>query len=171
VCGTPSLASFALVGRGLGEAEPPAEPAQRVLLVAGKHAHLADEAGHMAGEDVGDEPAPRLGEGDGQIAAVVAAARALDQAPALEVAHHHRGVGVASQELLPEVALAERPVMQEGLHGAELPDREPGRRHHAADPPGQGFRRAHELDVGVEGRRLCGAAGVACRHGSNSNRL
>jgi hypothetical protein len=165
------LASFAFAGGGLGEAEPPAESAQRVLLVAGEHAHLADEAGHVAGEDVGDEPAARLGQGDGHVPAVVAAPRALDQAPAQEVAHHHRGVGVASQELLPEVALAGRAVVEKSLQRAELPDREPGRRHHAADSPGEGFRRAHELDVGVEGRRLRGAAGVASWHGSNSNRL
>jgi len=32
------LASLALVGRGLGEAEPPAELAQSIQLVAGEHA-------------------------------------------------------------------------------------------------------------------------------------
>jgi hypothetical protein len=153
------------------EAEPPAEPAQRVLLVAGEHAHLADEAGHVVGKDVGDEPSSCLGQGDGQVAAVVPAARPLHEATAQEIAHDHRGIGVASQELLPEITLAERPVVQERLEGAELADGEPRRRHHTPDPRGERLRRAHQLDVGVQGRRLHGAAGVPSRHGSNSNRL
>jgi hypothetical protein len=142
-----------------------------VLLVAGEHAHLPDEAGHVTREDVGDEPAPGIGQGDRLIAFVVHAARPLHETPAQQVAHHHRGIGVAAQELLTEVPLAERPVVQEGFQRAELPDGEAGRAHDAAHPRGQGLRRAHELDVGVEGRGLRGAARVACRHVSNSKRL
>jgi hypothetical protein len=125
----------------------------------------------VAREDAGDEPASRLGEGDRHVAPVVAPARPLHEAPAQQIAHHHRGVGVAPQELLPEVALAERPVVQERLQRPELPDGEPGFGHHPAHPRGERLGRPHELDVGVEGRCLGGAAGVACGHGSNSNRL
>jgi len=142
-----------------------------VLLVPGEHTHLSNEAGHVTGEDVGDEPAPGIGQGDRLIALVVLSARPPHEAPAQQVAHHHRGVGVAAQELLAEVALAERPVVQEGFQRAELPDGETGRAHDATHPRGQRLRRAHELDVGVEGRSLRGAAGIACRHGSNSKRL
>lgn len=125
----------------------------------------------MVGEDVGDEPAPHHREGHRLITAIILAARALHEAPAEQIAHDHRGVGVAAEELLPEVALAERAVVQQRFEGAELPDGEPGRGHHAARPRGERFRRAHELDVGVERRRLRGTARVACRHVSNSKRL
>jgi hypothetical protein len=125
----------------------------------------------MAGKDVGDEPESRLRQRDGQVAAVVAPARPLHEAAPEQIADHHRGVGVAPQELVPEIALAQRTMVQERFQGPELPDREAGRRHHAADPRGEGLGRAHELDVGVERGLLRGAAGVACRHGSNSNRL
>jgi hypothetical protein len=142
-----------------------------VLLVAGEHAHLADEAGHVTGEDVGDEPAAGVGQGDRLIAAVVGSARPLHETSAQQVAHHHRGIRVAAQELLAEVALAEWPVVQEGFQRAELPDGEAGRAHDATHPRGERLRRAHELDVGVEGGGLRGAAGIACGHGSNSKRL
>ena len=142
-----------------------------MLLVAGEHGHLAGEAGHVPREDAGDETAPPVGQGDGQVAAVISPARALHEAPAEQVAHDHRGIGVAPQELLPEVALAERPVVQERLQSAELPDGQPRLRHHAAHARGERLGRAHQLDVGVESCGLRGAAGVSCRHDSNWNRL
>lgn len=142
-----------------------------MLLVPGEHAHFPDKAGHVTGEDVGDEPAPGLGQGDRLIALVVLSTRPLHETPAQQVAHHHRGIRVAAQELLAEVALAERPVVQEGFQRAELANGEAGRAHDAAHPRGERLRRAHELDVGVEGGGLRGAAGIACRHGSNSKRL
>ena len=82
-----------------------------MLLVPGEHAHFPDEAGHVTGEDVGDEPAPGLGQGDRLIALVVLSTRPLHETPAQQVAHHHHGIRVAAQELLAEVALAERPVV------------------------------------------------------------
>jgi hypothetical protein len=154
-------------GLGFREAEPPAELAQRVLLVAGEHGHLADEARHVSREDAGDETAPPLGQRDGQVAAVISPARAPDEAAAEQVAHDHRGIRVAPQEFLPDIALAERPVVQERFQRAELADGQPRPRHHAAYARGERLGRAHQLDVGVESCRLGGAAGVPCRHDSN----
>lgn len=142
-----------------------------MLLVSGEHAHLPDESGHVAGEDVGDEPAAGVRKGHRLIALVVLSPRPPHETPAQQVPHDHRSVGVAAQQLLAEVALAERPVVEQRLQRAELPDGEAGRAHDAAHPRGERLRRAHELDVGVEGRGLRGAAGIACRHGSNSKRL
>jgi len=165
------LASCALVAGFLGESQATAEPPQQLLLVTREHAHLAHEPGHVAGEDVGDEAPPQPGQRHGLIAAVVLAARALDQPAAQEIAHHDGGVGVAAEEFFAQLALAEGPVVEQGLERAELADGEPGLPHHVPNPNGQRLCRAHELDVGVEGRRLRGAAGVARRHGSNSNCL
>jgi hypothetical protein len=165
------LASCALVAGPLGETQATAEPSQPLLLVTREHAHLAHEPGHVAGEDVGDEAPPRVGQRHGLVAAVVLAARALDEPAPQEIDHHDGGVGVAAEELLAQLALTEGPMVEQGLERAELPDGEPGPPHHVPDPNRQRLGGAHELDVRVEGRRLRGASGVACRHGSNSNRL
>jgi hypothetical protein len=125
----------------------------------------------VAGKDVGDESPARVGQRHRLVASVVFTARALDEAAAEEIAHHHCGVGLAAQELLAQLSLAERPVVEQRLQRAELPDGEAGSPHHVADANGQGLRRAHQLDVRVQRDGLGRAAPVAGRHGSNSNRL
>jgi hypothetical protein len=75
------------------------------------------------------------------------------------------------QQLGAEVALAQRPVVQQRLQHVELADRESGRRHHAVHPGGDRLGRPHQLDVRVEGGGLGRTAGVARRHGSNLNGL
>jgi hypothetical protein len=125
----------------------------------------------MAGKDLRDQPPPRLGQRDRDEPPVVAPARRRDQAAAGEVGHDDRGVTVAAQQLGAEVALAQRPVVQQRLQHAELADREAGRRHHAVHPGGDGLGRPHQLDVRVEGGGLGRTAGIASRHGSNLNGL
>jgi hypothetical protein len=125
----------------------------------------------VTGKDRGDQPASPLGERDHDEAAIVATALLLHQAPANEVAHHDRRVAVAAQQLLTELALAERTMVQQRLQHAELPDREPGLRHHAAHPRRDRLGGPHELDVGVEGSRLGRRARIAGRHRSNLNGL
>jgi hypothetical protein len=139
--------------------------------VAVEPAHLSHQPCHVAGKDLADQPPAPLGQRDRHVAAVVTPAFLRHEIPADEVAHHDGGVAVAAQELLTEVALAERPVMQQRLQHAELSDGEPGRRHDPAHPCGDRLGGAHELDVGVERRRLGPGAGIARRHGSNSNGL
>jgi len=125
----------------------------------------------VPGEDLRDQPPPPAGQRDHDEPPIVAAARLLDESPAGEVGHDDRGVAVAAQQLGAEVPLAQRPVVQQRLQDAELPDREPRRRHHAIHPGRDRLRRSHQLDVGVEGGRLGRAAGVARRHRSNLNGL
>jgi hypothetical protein len=112
-----------------------------------------------------------LGQRDHDEAAIVATPLLRDQATAHEVADHDRGVAVAAQQLLAELTLAERTVVQQRLQHAELPDREPGRRHHATDSRRDRLGRPHQLDVGVEGGRLGRRTRVAGRHRSNLNGL
>jgi hypothetical protein len=169
----PSSFSFSVwtVPARPGETEPPAEPAQRLQLGARQHAHLAHEPRHVAGEDLGDEPpaAPRQRHGDE--AAIVPPASLRDEPAPDEVGHDHRGVAVAAEQLEPEVALAERTVVEQGLQHAELPDGEAGGRHHAARAGGQRLAGPHQLDVGVQGGLLERGASVARGHGSNSKGL
>jgi hypothetical protein len=125
----------------------------------------------VSGKDRDDQPAASLGQRDHDEAAIVATAFLRHQAPAHEVADHHRGVAVAAQQLLTELALAERAVVQQRFQHAELPDGEPGLRHHATDASGDRLGGPHQLDVGVEGSRLGRRAPVAGRHRSNLNGL
>jgi hypothetical protein len=125
----------------------------------------------VAGEDLRDQPPPPLGQRDGDEAPVVHAARLPDQAAAHEVAHDDRGVAVAAEQLRAEVPLAQGPVVQERLQHAELPDGQPRRCHHAVHPGGHRLGGPHELDVGVERRRLHRGARIAGGHGSNLNGL
>ena len=91
----------------------------------------------MAGEDVGDEAPPELGQRHGLIAAVVLATGALDQPAAQEIAHHDGGIGLTAEEFFAQLALAEGSVLKQGLERAELPDGEPGPPHHVPNPNGQ----------------------------------
>jgi len=155
----------------VAEAEPPAEAAQRLQLGRVEPAHLPHQARHVAGKDLADQPVAALGQRDGDEAAIVVPPLLVDQLAAHEVSHDHGGVAVAAQQLLPEIPLAQRTVVQQRLQHAELSDREPGTGHHARDPRGDGLGRPHELDVGVQRRRLRRGARIARRHGSNSNGL
>jgi len=125
----------------------------------------------VAGKDPRDQAPPRPGQRDHDEPPVVATARLLDEAAAGQVGHDDRGVAVAAQQLGAEVALAQRPVVQQRFQHAELPDGQPGRRHDAVHPGGDRLGRAHQLDVGVQGGRLGRAAGIAGRHRSNLNGL
>ena len=144
---------------------------QRVLLLPREHAHLADQARHVAGKDVSDEPPARVGQRHRLVAPIVLASGPLHEPAAQQIAHDDGGVGVAAEQLLSELALTQRPVVQQRLQRAELADGEAGPRHDAADPRGQRLRRAHELDVRVQRGGFGGAPGVAGRHGSNSKCL
>jgi hypothetical protein len=125
----------------------------------------------VTGEDLGDQPAPAIGQRDDDEPAIVVPARLLDEAAPHEVADDDGGVAVAAQQLDAEIALAQRAVVQQRLQDAELPDRETHRRHHSAHAGGDGLGRPHELDVGVERDRFRRGARVARRHGSNLNGL
>jgi hypothetical protein len=125
----------------------------------------------VAWKDPADQPVSALGQRDGDEPAVVVAPLLGDEAAANEVGHDHRRIAVAAQQLVPEIALAQRAVMQQRLQHAELSDREPGVGHHAAHPRGDGLGRAHELDVGIQRRRLHRGPRIARGHGSNSNGL
>jgi hypothetical protein len=121
----------------------------------------------VPGEDLRDQPPPLTGQRDHDEPAIVAPPRLFDEPAAGEVGHDHRGVAVAAQQLGAEVALTQRPVVQQRLQHTELPDREPRRGHHAVHPGRDRLRRPHQLDVRVEGGGLGRVAGVARRHGSN----
>jgi hypothetical protein len=125
----------------------------------------------VARKDLRDQPPPRRGQRDHDEPPIVAPALLLGQAAPGEVGHDDRGIAVAAQQLGAEIALAERPVVQEGLQHAELADGEARRRHHAVHPRGDRLGGPHQLDVRVEGGRLGPAARVPCRHGSNLNGL
>lgn len=116
----------------------------------------------MVGEDVGDEPAPHHREGHCLITAIILAARALHEAPAEQIAHDHRGVGVAAEELLPEVALAHRAQVEEDVQRGELAERQLLQREVAVGPRRDRLRGADELEVGIERARFVRGAGVAC---------
>jgi hypothetical protein len=125
----------------------------------------------VAGKDLRDQPPARSGQRDHDESPIVAPAHLLDEAAAGEIGHDDRDVAVAAQQLRAQVALAQRPVVQQRLQHAELADREAGRRHHGVHPGGDGLGRPHQLDVRVEGGGLGGAPGIAGRHGSNLNGL
>ena len=125
----------------------------------------------MTREDPADQSPAPLGQRDRDEATVVTPPLLLDETAPHEVAHDDGGVAVAAEQLLPEVALAERPVMQQRLEHAELPDREPRGRHHVAHARGDRLGRAHQLDVRVEDRRLGRSAAIARGHSSNLNGL
>jgi hypothetical protein len=125
----------------------------------------------VPGEDLADQRAPTRGERDHHEAAIVLAAGLRDEPAAHQVTDHHRGVAVTAQQLGAQLALAERPVVQQGLQHAELADGEAGARHHVADARGDRLGGAHELDVGVERGGLGECARVARGHGLNSNGL
>jgi len=125
----------------------------------------------VAGKDLRDQPASPLGQRHDDEPAIVTTALLRDQAAPNEVADHDGGVAVAAQQLLTEIALAQRPVVQQRLQHAELSDGEPGRRHHAPHPRGHRLGGPHELDVGVERRRLHRGARIARGHSSNLNGL
>jgi hypothetical protein len=125
----------------------------------------------VPGKDLRDQPASLLGQRHHDEPAIVTTPLLLDQAATDEVAHHDGGVAVAAQQLLTEIALAQRSVVQQRLQHAELSDGEPGRRHHAAHPGRDRLGGPHELDVGVERRRLHRSARIARGHGSNLNGL
>jgi hypothetical protein len=111
-CAAPCPVSFPLDRLVVAEPEPPAEAAQRLQLRPLEPAHLPHQFRHVAGKDLGDQPTAPLGQRDGDEATVVAPALLLDEAAADEVAHHHRGVAVAAKQLLAELALVERPVVE-----------------------------------------------------------
>jgi len=152
-----------------GEPEPAAEGAERLQFRRGQPAHLAHEAGHVARKDLVDQAAAALAQRHGHEPAIVAPARPLDEPPAHEVGHDHRGVAVAAQELLPEITLAERTVVEQRLQHTELADRQARLGHDPADPVRHGLGRPHQLDVGIQRDRLDRSARVPRRHGSNSN--
>jgi hypothetical protein len=149
------------------EAEPSAKSAERDELSRGQPAHLAHQARHVPGKDLADQAAPRLGQRHGDEPTIVEPPRLLDEAATHEIGDDHRGVAVAAQELLTEIALAERTVMEQGLQHAELTDREPRPGHDPADPRGDGLGGPHQLDVSVQRDRLDRSARVPGRHGSN----
>jgi hypothetical protein len=153
------------------EAEPPAESSQVLQLAPAEPAHLAHEPRHVAGKDLRDQPASPLGQRHDDEPAIVTPTLLVDQAATDEVADHDGGVAVAAQQLFTEIALAQRPVMQQRLQHAELSDGEPGRRHHAPHPRGDRLGGPHELDVGVERGRLPRRARIARGHSSNLNGL
>jgi hypothetical protein len=153
------------------EPEPPAQPAQLGLVGAREAPQLAHDAGHMAREDPADQPAAALGEAHRHHPPVLGPPLLADQAPAHQVAHHHGGVAAAAQQLASDLALRERAVVEQRLQRTELADGEIGGPHHVAHPRRHRLRRAHQLDVGVEGSDLVGGAGVAGRHRSNLNGL
>jgi hypothetical protein len=123
----------------------------------------------VPGEDRRDQPLSLRGQADGHEATVVRPADLGHEPATDQVGHDHRRVAVAAQELLPEVPLAQRPVVQERLQHAELADGQASLAHHAAHPRRDRLGGPHELDVGVEGRRLRGRARVAGGHSSNLN--
>jgi len=82
-----------------------------------------------------------------------------------EVTDDDGGVAVAAEQLLAEVPLTQRPVMQEGLQDAELPDGQAGVSHDAGHPGGDRVGRPHQLDVRLESRGLGRSAWIAGRHG------
>jgi hypothetical protein len=125
----------------------------------------------VARKDLADQPVSELGQRDGDEPPVVVAPLLGDEAAANEVGHDDRRVAVAPQQLVPEIALAQRAMVQQRLQHPELSDREPGPGHHAAHPRGDGLGRAHELDVGIQRRRLRRVPRIARGHGSNSNGL
>jgi hypothetical protein len=133
--------------------------------------HLAHEPRHVPGEDLADQRAPARGERDRHEPAIILAAGLGDEPAAHQVADHHRRVAIAAEQLGAELALAERPVVQQRLQHAELADGEAGARHHVAHAGGDRLGGAHELDVGVERGRLGERARVARGHDLNSNGL
>jgi hypothetical protein len=76
-------------------------------------------------KDRADQPPAPLGQRDHDEPAVVAPALLCDEPAPHEVTDHDRGVPVAAEQLLTELALTERPVMQQRLQHPELADREP----------------------------------------------
>jgi hypothetical protein len=95
--------------------EPPAEAAQRLQLRPVEPAHLPHQARHVAGEDLADHPISALGQRDGDEPTVVVAPLLGDEVAANQVGHDHGGVAVTAQELVSEIALAQRAVVQQRL--------------------------------------------------------
>jgi hypothetical protein len=121
----------------------------------------------VAGKDLGDQSTARLGQRHDDEAPIVRPPLLGDQTTPDEIADDDRGIAVAPQQLGAEIALAQRPVVQQRLQHAELADGEPGRSHHAAHARGHRLGGPHELDVRVQRRRLRRCARIARRHGSN----
>jgi hypothetical protein len=102
-------------GPVVAEAEPPAEAAQRLQFRPVEPSHLPHQARHVAGEDLADHPMPALGQRDGDEPAVVVAPLLGDEVAANQVGHDHGGVAVTAQQLVSEIALAQRAVVQQRL--------------------------------------------------------
>jgi hypothetical protein len=126
--------------------------------------HLVGHRGGVGREEARHKAASRGRQVHRHHAAVVPAALAAHPAMLFEVVNDQGDVPAAFEQLLPELALAQRPEMQEGLERPELADGEPGglvRRRRAS---GQGVGGAKQGDIGVEGANLLGRASVVCRH-------
>jgi hypothetical protein len=121
----------------------------------------------VARKDLDDQPAAARAERDHHEPAIVPAPLLVHEAAPGQVGDDHRGVAVAAQQLGAEIALAERPVVQQRLQRAELPDRQPRRRHHVPRARSDRLAGPHQLDVGVERHRLHRGAPIASGHRSN----
>jgi hypothetical protein len=87
---------------------------------------------------------------DRHVTAIVTAALAAHQAPALEVVDDGRDVAAAHQQLVAQDALAQRSEMQERFHDAELRRRQPGLGQWSAQPDTHRGRGPRQLDIRVE---------------------
>ena len=133
------------------------------LFGGGEVGELGGDGGGDFGEEGGDAGAAGFGERDDPAAGVGFVALAGDQAIAFEVGKHEGEIAGAFEDLLGDLASAERAAVVEGFEHPELGDGQVAEKTMGAG--GDALGGAHQFDVGVERGDFGGGTLVGGRHG------
>lgn len=148
----------------LAQTQSSTQCSQVALFSGGEGTQGGDDAGEMGGPDLVDEGAAVFSEMNFDAAAVVFAALAVDEAAFDKVVNDEGHVAAAFENFVAQFAGGQGAEVVEGFEGAELADGQVVAAEVGVDGAADGFGRAGEFDVGVEGEGFFGCAFVFCSH-------